>query len=406
MKEDVASRQGHAGDKSASVAVLVVAAGKGLRAGGALPKQYQRLNGRAVLSHALDAFLRHGGAASVQAVISDGDTPLYEEACAELGGVGPAIHGGAERQESVLLGLEALAAASTAERPDFVLIHDGARPFVSTALIDRVIDALKSGAAGVVPGLAVTDTVKRLGLNGLVAETLDRRALRRVQTPQGFPFDAILAAHRACAGAALTDDAAVAAEAGLAVQVVEGEEANMKITHPEDFLSGVAAEPRRLETPRVGQGFDVHRFEPGDAVTLCGVHIPHPARLKGHSDADVGLHALTDAILGALGAGDIGDHFPPSDPRWKGADSADFLRHAASLASDRGARIAHLDVILICEQPKIGPHKAAMRARIAEILAISPDAVSVKATTTEKLGFTGRGEGVAAQAVATLLFPV
>lgn len=388
-----------------SIAVLVVAAGKGVRAGGAIPKQYQHLNGRPVLSHSLRAFLQHGGASSVQAVISKEDTPLYDAACAGLDGVGAAIHGGAERQDSVLLGLEALAARPQADWPDYVLIHDGARPFVSADLIDRVIEALNSGAAGVIPGLAVTDTVKRLGPNGIVVETLDRGALRRVQTPQGFRFDVILAAHRACAGAALTDDAAVADRAGLAVQVVEGEETNLKITHPEDLVSKAASESPRLETPRVGQGFDVHRFEPGDAVTLCGVQIPHTARLKGHSDADVGLHALTDAILGALSAGDIGDHFPPSDPRWKGADSADFLRHAASLASERSARIAHVDVTLICERPKIGPHKAAMRARIADILAISQDAVSVKATTTEGLGFTGRGEGVAAQAAATLLFP-
>jgi 2-C-methyl-D-erythritol 4-phosphate cytidylyltransferase/2-C-methyl-D-erythritol 2,4-cyclodiphosphate synthase len=298
----------------------------------------------------------------------------------------------------VRLGLECLASHA----PRTVLIHDGARPFVADAVIDRVLDALDS-SAGAIAALPVTDTLKR-GANGLIDGTVARAGLWRAQTPQGFRFAEILAAHRKFAGQELTDDAAVAERAGLPVALVEGTPENIKVTTQDDLARAESWLAGVTET-RVGQGFDVHRFGPGDHVTLCGIAVPHEAGLRGHSDADVGLHALTDAILGALGAGDIGQHFPPTDPRWKDADSGVFLRHAGDLAAQAGGRIRHLDVTLICERPKIGPHRTAMTARIAELLGIEVGRISVKATTTEGLGFTGRGEGIAAQAIATLSLP-
>jgi 2-C-methyl-D-erythritol 4-phosphate cytidylyltransferase/2-C-methyl-D-erythritol 2,4-cyclodiphosphate synthase len=311
----------------------------------------------------------------------------------------PPVAGGAARQDSARLGLESLGEFA----PSRVLIHDAARPFVDHAVVDRVLDALDH-APGAIPALPVADTVKR-GEHGFVTGTLDRSGLWRVQTPQGFDYRAILDAHRAVAGMELTDDAAVAERAGLAVRLVEGSEMNFKVTAPEDF-----ARAEKLATGgggdyRTGQGFDVHAFGPGDHVWLCGLKVPHDHGLIGHSDADVGLHALTDAILGALGAGDIGMHFPPGDPKWRNAPSHLFLRHAAELVAKEHGRIVHVDVTLICEAPRVGPHRAAMVAKIAEILGLAPDRVSVKATTTEKLGFLGRGEGMAAQAVATLLLP-
>jgi 2-C-methyl-D-erythritol 4-phosphate cytidylyltransferase/2-C-methyl-D-erythritol 2,4-cyclodiphosphate synthase len=308
------------------------------------------------------------------------------------------VPGGATRQESVRLGLESLAG----DPPEWVLIHDGVRPLVGAALIDRVLHALRAHA-GALPALAVIDTLKR-GEGGAVVGTVDRTGLYRAQTPQGFSYAAIIEAHRRFADAAMTDDAALAEAAGLTVVLVAGDEDNMKVTEPTDLARAerLLAADRR---PRTGLGFDVHRLAPGDGVVLLGVRVPCPFRLVGHSDADVGLHALTDALLGALGAGDIGAHFPPSDPRWGGADSAIFLRHACDLVAAAGGRIEHVDVTLICERPKIGPHRAAMTARVAELLALAPGRASVKATTTEGLGFPGRGEGIAAQAIATVVLP-
>jgi 2-C-methyl-D-erythritol 4-phosphate cytidylyltransferase/2-C-methyl-D-erythritol 2,4-cyclodiphosphate synthase len=312
--------------------------------------------------------------------------------------LGEPIPGGASRQDSVRLGLEAL----EAEAPDLVLIHDGARPFLDVALVTRVVEALKEHS-GVIPALPVHDTLKR-GEHNLITATVERTGLWRAQTPQGFRFPQILAAHKAAQGRELTDDAAVAEASGVSVALVAGTEDNVKITTVEDL----ARAQRRFEAAaevRVGTGFDVHKFREGDHVTLGNIRIPHDFALEGHSDADVALHALTDAILGAIGAGDIGYHFPPSDQRWKGADSAQFLAHAGALLAARGGRISHLDLTVICERPKIGPHRLEMVRRIAGILEIAEGRVSVKATTTEGLGFTGRREGIAAQAVATVTLP-
>jgi 2-C-methyl-D-erythritol 4-phosphate cytidylyltransferase/2-C-methyl-D-erythritol 2,4-cyclodiphosphate synthase len=381
-----------------SCVALIVASGRGHRFGGALPKQYQRLAGRAVLRHCLERFARHPGIAAVQVVIHPDDRALYDDAAQGLG-LPPPVAGGATRQDSVRHGLEHLAQAA----PELVLIHDGVRPLLSAALIDRVLAGLERHAA-VLPALPVTDSLKRVA-DGLVQASVERAGLARAQTPQGFRFAALLAAHRRFAGAALTDDTAIAEAAGIPIAVVAGEEANLKITEPDD-LARAAALLDAWRMPRVGQGFDVHRLAPGEGLVLLGVRLPDaPWRLIGHSDADVGLHALTDALLGALGAGDIGSHFPPSEDRWRGADSAQFLTYARDLVAAAGGVIEHVDVTLICEQPKIGPHRAAMVARLAELLGLAPARVSVKATTTERLGFTGRGEGIAAQAVATVSLP-
>jgi 2-C-methyl-D-erythritol 4-phosphate cytidylyltransferase/2-C-methyl-D-erythritol 2,4-cyclodiphosphate synthase len=312
----------------------------------------------------------------------------------------PPVPGGAERQDSVRLGLEALAA----HRPDRVLIHDGARPFPDAGLIDRVIDGLDREAAAI-PALPLGDTVKRVE-DGHIVATVDRSQLWRAQTPQGFRFDAILAAHRSAAGRILTDDAAVAEAAGIRPLIVAGSEDNLKITTAADLAAAERLLAARLGDVRVGHGFDVHPFGPGDHVMICGVAIPHEVAPIGHSDADVGLHALTDAVLGAIGAGDIGMHFPPSDPQWRGASSDRFLAYAAALVRERGGAMASVDVTIICERPKIAPYRERMIERVGEILEISPGRVSIKATTTEKLGFAGRGEGLAAQAVATVRLPL
>ena len=377
------------------VAALIVAAGRGQRAGGPLPKQYLDLNGQPILRHSVKAFLDSGFVDIVQVVIHPGDRPLYDESTIGLIIAEPCT-GGASRQESVRLGLEALAA----ETPDLVLIHDAARPFVSEWLIRAIVDALSNNEA-VIPGLAVTDTIKQVD-GEIVTGNIDRDSLRRAQTPQGFRYKIILAAHRALADVAdLTDDAAVAERAGHAVHVVDGDERNIKVTTSED----VAALSARAMLPCSGTGFDVHRLGPGDHVMLCGHRIPHTHGLIGHSDADVALHALVDAILGAVGAGDIGRHFPPSDPQWKGAPSRLFLEEAVRLVRDQGGRIANVDVTIICEAPRVTPHVAPMTAVLAEILGIPARRINVKATTTEKLGFTGRGEGIAAQATASVLLP-
>jgi 2-C-methyl-D-erythritol 4-phosphate cytidylyltransferase/2-C-methyl-D-erythritol 2,4-cyclodiphosphate synthase len=378
---------------------LIVAAGSGTRFGGELPKQYLLLAGRAVLRHSAETFLRHPAISGVRVVISVDHRALYDRATAGLGLLSPVI-GGANRQDSVRNGLESLAGP----QPAHVLIHDAARPFLSAAIIDRTLVALGE-APGAIVAVPVTDTLKR-GQDGRVGGTVDRSGLWRAQTPQAFRFDDILAAHRAAEGAAMTDDAAVAEAAGLPMKLVMGADDNFKITTVEDLHRAERLLAPGASDYRMGAGYDVHRFAAGDGVTLCGVRIPHDQALEGHSDADAGLHALTDAILGAIGAGDIGSHFPPSDPQWRGVDSATFLAHAAGLVAGRGGRITHVDVTLICERPKIAPHRAAMVTRIAGILGLEEHRVSVKATTTEGLGFTGRREGIAAQAVATVALPV
>jgi 2-C-methyl-D-erythritol 4-phosphate cytidylyltransferase / 2-C-methyl-D-erythritol 2,4-cyclodiphosphate synthase len=382
----------------ASVCALVVAAGRGDRFGGAVPKQYLRLGDGTVLHHAVAAFAAHPLVAEVLVAIRPEDRPLFDRAVAGLR-VLPPVAGGKSRQESVRLGLESLAGC----RPERVLIHDGARPFPDAGLIDRVIDALEWAPAAI-PCLPLRDTVKR-AQRGSIRETVDRSELWRAQTPQGFHFAPILAAHRAAAGRDLTDDSAVAEAAGLQPLLVEGSESNIKVTTQDDLAAAERFLAARQSEVRVGQGFDVHAFGPGDKVMICGIEIPHGAALVGHSDADVGLHALTDAMLGAIGAGDIGLHFPPSEPRWRGVASDRFLQHAKGLVAARGGAVVHVDVTIICERPRIGPYRAAMIERIAAILGIGDDRVSVKATTTDRLGFTGRGEGIAAQAVATLRLP-
>lgn len=375
-----------------SVAVLVMAAGRGLRLGGDEPKQYRMLGSMSVLARSLMLFTTHPRVDGVQAVIRAEDRSTYDQTTAGLK-LPPPVIGGATRQDSVRNGLEHLAA----DPPDLVLIHDAARPLTPPSMISRVIDALAASPA-VLPALPVADTLKQ-GAEGRVLATVPRAGLFRAQTPQGFRFADILAAHRRFAGSEMTDDAAVAEAAGLPVALVPGDEAAFKITTSDDLERA-----RRLSgESRTGTGFDVHRFGAGDHVWLCGVRVPHERGLIGHSDADVGLHALTDAILGAIGAGDIGQHFPPSDPKWKGAASSRFLAHAAELVRGRGGRIVHVDVTVICERPKVGPHRETMRAAIAAILGIEIDRVSVKATTTEGLGFTGRSEGIAAQAAATVI---
>jgi 2-C-methyl-D-erythritol 4-phosphate cytidylyltransferase / 2-C-methyl-D-erythritol 2,4-cyclodiphosphate synthase len=382
-----------------SVCALVVAAGRGSRFGADRPKQYLPLGGQSVLRHAVSAFARHSRIDGVQVVIRPEDRELYEMAVAGWA-LPPPVAGGGTRQESVRLGLEAL----RSQQPQRVLIHDGARPFPSAALIDRVLDGLDQAPAAI-PCVAMRDTIKAVE-DGRIRTTVDRSRLWRAQTPQGFRFDAILAAHRALAGRDLTDDSAVAETAGLTPLLVAGDEDDLKITTAEDLAAAERRYAAEFGDVRVGQGFDAHAFRTGDKVMICGVEVPHEAGLIGHSDADVGLHALTDAVLGAIGAGDIGQHFPPSDPQWRGAPSDQFLRHAAELVRARGGMIAHVDVTVICERPKIGPHRAAMIERVASILGIAAGRVSVKATTTDCLGFTGRGEGAAAQAVATIRLPL
>jgi 2-C-methyl-D-erythritol 4-phosphate cytidylyltransferase/2-C-methyl-D-erythritol 2,4-cyclodiphosphate synthase len=380
------------------VYALVVAAGQGSRFGAPLPKQYLPLGGANILRHAVAALVEHPRVANVLVAIRPEDRALFDRSVSGLA-VMPPITGGATRQDSVRLGLEALLAF----RPRRVLIHDGARPFPDHQLVERVIDALDTAVAAI-PCLPLRDTIKRAE-GGTIRETIDRSELWRAQTPQGFHFDAILAAHRAAIGRELTDDAAVAEAAGLVPLIVDGSEDNLKVTTQDDLAAAERLIAARQGDVRVGQGFDVHPFALGDHLWICGVRVPHGMSLAGHSDADVGLHALTDAVLGAIGAGDIGMHFPPTEPRWRGAASEQFLSHAADLVRERGGAIAAVDVTVICERPKIAPYRAAMVERIAAILGIMPDRVSVKATTTEKLGFTGRAEGMAAQAVATVRLP-
>lgn len=390
---------------------LIVAAGRGARAAaaGLGPKQYVALKGVPVLALTVAALGRHPRIGSVLVAIHPEDAGAYGDVAAALEETVrckllPPVAGGATRQASVLAGLEALRDAGAC----YVLIHDAARPLVASRDIDALLDALAE-TPGALLAVPVSDTLKCANSEETgVAGTVPRDGLWQALTPQGFAFDAILGAHRAAAASGrddFTDDASVAEAAGIQVRLVRGQRDNIKITAAEDFDLAERLMGDGLPDVRTGNGFDVHRFAEGDRVWLCGLEIPHTQRLEGHSDADVGLHALTDAILGALGSGDIGQHFPPSDPKWKGAASDQFLAHAAGLVGARGGRLTHVDVTLICEMPKVGPHREAMRARVAEILGIDMDRVSVKATTSERLGFTGRGEGIAAMATATVVMP-
>lgn len=378
------------------VIALLMAAGRGSRFGADIPKQYLPLAGRAVLRRSAEALLAEPGIDAILPVCAPGEAATVAALLDGLPVLAP-VAGGATRQESVRAGLEALAKAP----PDIVLVHDAARPVVPPGTVAALLAALETHP-GAIPAQPVTDTLKRAE-DGMIQATVARAGLVRAQTPQGFRFPALLAAHRAAA-AEVTDDAALLEAAGLAVALVPGSESNVKITHPEDLTRVEAALGAAL-LPRMGTGFDVHRLVDGRPLILCGVTIPFPLGLSGHSDADVGIHALCDAIYGALAEGDIGRHFPPSEAAWKDADSARFLRHAAARIAARGGRLLHADVTLICERPKITPHADAMRARLAELLEVPVGRVSVKATTTERLGFTGRGEGIAAQAAATLLLP-
>lgn len=383
---------------SAETVALIVAAGRGRRAGGGVPKQYRPVAGRALLRHTLDAFTDHARVGAIQVVIGAGDRPLYDDAVAGLALREPVI-GGDDRQASVLNGLLAIAPL----KPDQVVIHDAARPFVDAELISRTLDAL-ARSPGAIAAVPLGDTLKRASDRdpALIDGTVARNGLWRAQTPQSFRFQDILAAHRAAAGAALSDDAAVAERAGLAVELVESTEENVKVTTADDLaraerLLGASA----ASAMRVGMGYDVHRFAAGgDHVMLCGIAVPHDRGLAGHSDADVGFHALVDALLGAVAGGDIGAHFPSSEARWRDADSSLFVDRARALVAEAGGMIVNVDITLICERPRIGPYREAMRERTAELLRIPAAQVSVKATSTDGLGFAGRGEGIAAQATA------
>ncbi len=374
-----------------------------------MPKQYRHLDASPVLTRTLATFLAHPSVRQTLVVIHPDDLDLYEASVAALppglaARLGACAFGGETRQDSVRKGLEAIAA----DRPDIVLVHDGARPFVSGDLIDRAIEAGRRGPS--VPGIAVTDTIKVTGPSGEVVSTPDRASLRAIQTPQAFPFAILLDAHRKASTSGLhdfTDDGALVEWAGLPVHVFDGHPGNTKLTHAADFREA----ERRLKgqamiyVTRLGTGFDVHAFSEGDHIWLGGTKIPHDQGVLAHSDGDVILHALTDAVLGALADGDIGTHFPPSDPQWRGASSDRFLAYAVQRVRSRGGLVDHLDATLLCEKPRLGPHREAMRQRIAEITGLRVDQVSLKATTTEKLGFTGRREGIAAQAAATIRLP-
>jgi 2-C-methyl-D-erythritol 4-phosphate cytidylyltransferase/2-C-methyl-D-erythritol 2,4-cyclodiphosphate synthase len=374
------------------IAAILVAAGSGIRFGAEVPKQFLTIAGKPVIRHAAEALAAH-----VSLLQPVGDSAPIEAALAGLAGCLPVIAGGATRQDSVRAGLEAL----VPHAPDIVLVHDAARPVIPAGTVAALLAALRE-SPGAIPAAPVADTLKRV-VRGVITETVPRTGLFRAQTPQAFRFQTLLAAHRSGL-TGTTDDASLMEAAGETVEVVPGSDDNIKLTYPEDLV--------RLERimtvpllPRVGTGFDVHVLEAGRPLFLCGLKVPHDKGLAGHSDADVGIHALCDAIYGALAEGDIGRHFPPGDATWKDADSARFLVHAAERVAARGGRLINADVTLICERPKITPHAAAMIARLASLLGVATGCVSVKATTTEKLGFTGRGEGIAAQAVVSVLLP-
>jgi 2-C-methyl-D-erythritol 4-phosphate cytidylyltransferase / 2-C-methyl-D-erythritol 2,4-cyclodiphosphate synthase len=374
-------------------AAIIVAAGNGSRAGGALPKQYRVVNDKPMLRHSVEAFAAHPRVDAIYVVIGDGQLQLAQEALAGLD-VSGFIIGGETRRDSVYNGLQQINA-------EFVLIHDAARPLLSRRIIDDLIAALAT-SSGAVPALPVIDSIARSDNGTVLNGTADRDGLWRIQTPQAFRREAIMTAHQQWdASREATDDARMAMAAGFDVAIIDGDEALAKYTFASDF-EGKSSHSNIMPAYRTGTGFDVHRLIAGEELWLCGIKIEHYKGLSGHSDADVALHALTDAIFGAAALGDIGDHFPPSDPQWRGASSDRFLAHAAKLAGDRNFSIENVDITIICEAPKIGPHRAAMRDRVADILGIELDRVSIKATTTEQLGYTGRGEGIAAQAIATL----
>ena len=386
-------------------AILIVAAGRGHRAGGGLPKQYRKIGGTSVLALTIEQFRDFRPGCRIQCVIHPDDHALYEDAVVGINGLEVPVHGGATRQESVLNGLRTL----DERAPEVVLIHDAARPFVEANVIAAVADAVGEGN-GAIAACPVVDTLKRETSGQSIGETVPRDGLWGAQTPQAFPFQSILALHEKAheAGFETSDDAAVAEWGGLPVTLIESGRGNLKLTTERDFEE--AETMARNMSPalpdiRVGHGYDVHAFEPGEAVILGGVKIPHDRRLKGHSDADVALHTITDAIYGAISDGDIGHHFPPSDPQWKGTASDVFLRHAIERVQSRNGIVTAIDLTIICEEPKIGPHRDSIRERIADITGIASERISVKATTTEKLGFTGRSEGIAATATATVMLP-
>lgn len=379
-------------------AAIIVAAGRGRRVGGEIPKQYLDVGGVPILRHTVDVFIKHSGIDYIQVIIHPDDQELYENAVGDLDLPKP-VYGGDTRQQSVLNGLEAIGD----QMPEYVYIHDAARPFLDHSIIDGLIEVVEVAGA-VIPALKVTDTIKYMGTDK-IDSTLDRNYLYRAQTPQAFRYKAIFMAHRRFENENLTDDSAIAEKSGLQVRIIEGSEKNFKITTSEDLTKAEMIMGKTYTDIRTGYGVDVHTFEDGDHVILGGVKIPHSHSLKGHSDADVALHALTDALLGAMALGDIGDHFPPTDKKWEGASSDTFLKHAADLVYQQEGVIAHVDLTIICEAPKIGPYRGKIRDKISEIIDLDIARVSVKATTTEKLGFTGKGEGIMAQAVATIRLP-
>lgn len=385
-----------------NIIALIVAAGDSRRAGGNIPKQYQMLENASLLRRSTEAFLKHPDISAVAVVINPTHRELYDTHTRGFALL-PPVPGGATRQQSVMLGLEALAENA----PDYVLIHDAARPNITADVISRVIAGLASVSA-VIPALSVYDTLKHVEEERIIG-TVERAKLFRAQTPQGFHFSAILDAHRKCAEYNCTDDAAIAEYVGLEIKIVTGSEHNYKITTREDIANAQALLAAHSET-RVAIGFDAHRFvaerNGKSGVILCGVTVESNLVLEGHSDADAGLHALVDAILGSIGAGDIGEHFPPSDPKWRGAASSTFITHALSLLKAKGGRVINADITLICETPKISPHRAAMAQCVAKLLETDVSRVSIKATTTEQMGFTGRKEGIAAQAVVAVKLPV
>lgn len=394
--------------RKTKIAAIIVAAGRGERAGDPAdgPKQYRHIGGEAVLLHTLHIFLHHPEIDLVAVAIHPDDEQLFREAVGELAERVIVAIGGATRQVSTWNALQKIAGHA----PDCVLVHDGVRPFVDAALISRVTAAIDE-KTGSLPAIAVSDTLKEASQDGLVARTVSRARLYGAQTPQGFPFAPLQKAHARAAGEGrddFTDDAAIAEWAGIPVRLVEGSTGNVKLTWARDIAN---ADEKMRKTAamfpdiRTGNGYDVHSFEPGDAVVLCGVAIPHDKKLSGHSDADVGLHALTDALLATCGAGDIGTHFPPTDPQWRGVASRIFVEEAVRIVRARKGRIANADITLICESPRIGPYRDAMTKELVAMLGISADRVSVKATTNEKLGFVGRGEGIAAIATATVAYP-
>ena len=379
-------------------AAIIVAAGRGQRLGGAIPKQYLEVGGVPILRHTVDVFLKHSGIDYIQIIIHPDDQELYEAAVGDLDLPKP-IYGGDTRQQSVLNGLEAIGD----QMPEYVFIHDAARPFLDHSIINNLIKVVDVSGA-VIPALKVTDTIKYMGTDK-INSTLDRNYLYRAQTPQAFRYKAIFMAHRRFENENMTDDSAIAEKSGLQVRIIEGSEKNFKITTSEDLMKAEMMMGKTYTDIRTGYGVDVHAIEKGDHVILGGIKIPHTHSLKGHSDADVALHALTDALLGAMALGDIGDHFPPTDKKWKGASSDIFLKHAADLVYQQEGVIAHIDLTIICEAPKIGPHRDKIRDKISEIIDLDIARISVKATTTEKLGFTGKGEGIMAQAIATIRLP-